>query len=145
MARGIAGRLGLSFSFDVKKTFAALWLTDQMLADQPMWRVPFYVIAQRMQAEAEFSHVIDHAWWLIAASGEPWGFVTEPYIKPKDAQHLATALARRHADWGVDIRVLSQQESAWYPGSTVPIVTTAGVGCLREFLRFGVAAALELL
>jgi hypothetical protein len=143
MARGIAGRLGLSFSFDVEETFAALRLTDQMLADQPMWRVPFYVIAERMQAE--FFNVIDHAWWLIAAdrSGEPWGFVTEPYIGLEAAGRLATALARRHADWGVDIRVLSQQESAWYPGRTVPIVTTAGVGCLREFLRFGVAAALE--
>jgi hypothetical protein len=35
----------LSFPFGVTEPFDAVPLIDQFLADQPMWRVPFYVIA----------------------------------------------------------------------------------------------------
>lgn len=144
IAAGIQRRLGLSFSLGVKEPFSALALTDQNLADEPMWRVPFYVIAQRLIADAK-CHVIDHAWWLLAQdrTNEPWGFVTEPYIEPKKAQRLAEALQQRHEGWGVEIRVLPQAQSAWLPDYTVPIVTTVTVGYLPEFLRLGVGAALE--
>lgn len=146
IAAGLQRRLGLSFSLGVKEPFFALALTDQNLADEPMWRVPFYVIAQRLTAVAEH-HVIDHAWWLIAQdrSNEPWGFVTEPYIEPKKAQQLAKALHQRHEGWGIEIRTLPQARSAWLPNSTVPIVVSVTVGCLPEFLRLGVGAALESL
>ena len=143
LAEDIRRLLGLSFSLGrgVTEAFGAVPLTDQLLADQPMWRVPFYVIADMMEG------VIDHAWWLLAAdrSAEPWGFVTEPYIEEEKAQRLARQLTARLVDWGVAVRALPTAQSAWLPGSTVPIVTTAGVGCLSEFLRFGVAAALERL
>jgi hypothetical protein len=143
LAGSIARRLGLSFGFGVEEPFCALMLTDQILADQPMWRVPFYVIAHRMQEGAP--SVIDHAWWLIAddRSGEPWGFVTEPYIKLEEATRLAAAMTACHSGWGIDVRALLKRDSAWYPGSTVPIVTTASPG--YEFLRHGVSAALDLM
>jgi len=82
--------LGLSFSLGrgVTEAFGAVPLTGELLADQPMWRVPFYVIADMMEG------AIDHAWWLLAAdrSAEPWGFVTEPYIEEEKAQRLARQL-----------------------------------------------------
>jgi hypothetical protein len=146
LAEGVRAQLGLSFGLGggVTKPFDAVKLTDQFLADQPMFRVPFYVIAEMMEGG---SRVIDHAWWLLAedGSGEPWGFVTEPYIEPAKAKDLAHRLSARLEHWGIEIRALPAAQSAWLPGSTVPIVTTAGVGCLCEFLRFGVAAALERL
>jgi hypothetical protein len=146
IAAEVQRRLGLSFLLGVEEPFSALDLTDQNLADQPMWRVPFYVIAQRLIADAE-CHVIDHAWWLLTQDrwSEPWGFVTEPYIGPKKAQRLAEALQQRHEGWGIEVRVLPKAQSAWLPDGTVPIVTTVTVGCLPEFLRFGVGAALESL
>jgi hypothetical protein len=145
IAKGVQKRLGLSFPFSVKTTFDALPLTDQMLAGEPMFRVPFYVIAQRMIAAANGFHIIDHAWWLVAddETKEPWGFVTEPYITPSQAERLAELMSRQHMDWGVDVRVLPPAESAWLPGSTVPMVVTASMGWLSDFLRQGVGAALE--
>jgi hypothetical protein len=144
LAGSIARRLGLSFGFLVEEPFCALRLSDQMLADKPMRRVPFYVIAHRMQEETP--SVIDHAWWLMAddRSGEPWGFVTEPYMTVEAVGRLA-ARVKRFEDWGISVRVLPKQDSAWYPGGAVPIVTTVGVGWLSEFLRYGVGAALELM
>jgi hypothetical protein len=148
LAEDIRRRIGLSFGLGggVTEPFGAVKLTDQTLADQPMWRVPFYVIADMMEGACG-SRVIDHAWWLVAedGSGEPWGFVTEPYIEPAKAQRLVQRLSGRLSHWGVEVRALPPAQSAWLPGSTVPIVTTAGVGCLCEFLRFGVAGALERL
>ena len=124
IATGIQRRLGLSFSFGVESAFSAVSLTDQNLAAEPMWRVPFLVIAQRMIAEANGDHVIDHAWWLLAhdRTNEPWGFVTEPYIEPKTAERLAESMWRQHKGWGIEVRVLPQAQSAWLPGSSVPIV-----------------------
>ena len=146
LAKSVKRRLHLSFSLKAEHGFHALDLTDQMLADQPLWRVPFYVIAQRMKEETK-RHVIDHAWWLIAddRSGEPWGFVTEPYMDFAEARLLARLMSRRHADWGIEVRALPKERSAWNPGSTVPIVINVRVGCLCAFLRLGVGAALERL
>jgi hypothetical protein len=149
IAQGIQKRLGLSFSFSVKTRFHALSLTDRMLADQPMWRVPFYVIARRMMAASfdlpPVGTVIDHAWWLLVDNDtkEPWGFVTEPYITPSQAEWLAELMSRQHIDWGIGVMVLPQAQSAWNPGSTVPIVVMSSAGWLTRFLRLGVGAALE--
>lgn len=128
----------------IHRTFSTDRLTDQFLADLPMWEVPFYVIANRMKEAAGGRLVIDHAWWLIAdgRSGEPWGFVTEPYLEHKTARALAAKMNRRHRAWGVTVVALPPERSPWLPGSTVPIVTTIGVGQLHEFLRHGVGAAL---
>jgi hypothetical protein len=147
IAKGIQKRLGLSLPFAVDFTFHGPLPTAQNLADQPLWRVPFYVIAQRMIAASNGFHIIDHAWWLFAddETREPWGFVTEPYIALPEAERVADLMRRRHESWGVDVRVLSPAESAWLPGSTVPIVVTASMGWLPEFLRQGVGAALEAL
>lgn len=145
ISAGIQRRLGLSFSLGVKEPFSALSLTSQDIADEPMWRIPFYVIAQRMIAEMNHYRIIDHAWWLLSQDrvNEPWGFVTEPYINETEAERVAQQIRRRHARWGIEVEVLPKAEAAWLPGSTVPIVTTATVGCLPEFLRNGVQAAVE--
>jgi hypothetical protein len=151
LAEDARQRIGLSFGLGagVKEAFTAMHLTDQILADKPMWRVPFYVIANMMEDVTDHFHVIDHAWWLIAddryGSGEPWGFVTEPYIEPAEALRLAQQLTAKLEHWGITIRTLPPAQSAWLPGSTVPIVTTILSGYLSEFLRFGVGAALARL
>ena len=147
LADEIRKKIDLSFDLtgEIEEPFHAYEMTDQLLADKPMWMVPFYVIAQRMKEATDGHHVIDHAWWLIAADrgAEPWGFVTEPYIDPERAAQMAKRLSRQHARWGISVETWPQEMSPWLPGSTVPIVTTASPGWLRDFLRFGVTAALK--
>lgn len=142
IAEGVGDRLGLSFPLGVKEPFGSLDLTAQNLASVPMWRVPFYTIAKRMTVES--CRVIDHAWWLIAddRSGEPWGFVTEPYMDPGEAREIADFISRKHVHWGVEAYVLERAESAWYPGETVPIICIVHPGCLNDFLKLGVRSAL---
>jgi hypothetical protein len=130
---------------DIKGSFHSFELTGESLAEQPMWKVPFYVVAQHMKEVSEHHHVIDHAWWLIAndRSDEPWGFVTEPYIDADAAETMAAELNLRHQGWGVTTEVWPSDKSPWYPGHTVPIVTVGSVGMLHSFLRCGVRAALD--
>lgn len=144
LAGKIGEEIGIEFRFDVQDRFHAYDLIDQNLANQPMWRVPFYVIAQRMKEVSKHHHVIDHAWWLLAAdrTNEPWGFVTEPYMDPTEAEKLAAILDRAHEEWGIKVRVWPVEQSPWLPGRTVPIVTTAGVNRLFDFLKHGVGSAL---
>ena len=149
MAEEIRQELGLSFglSAGVEESFTPARLDSQFLADLKMWEVPFYAIADRMQKAANGRHVIDHAWWLIAddRGGEPWGFVTEPYIEERYGVWLAEKMERHHRRWGVDFKCWPKAKSPWYPGSAVPIVTTATSGWLPDFLFYGVGAALKMM
>lgn len=125
-------------------------IIDQMIADKPMWEIPFYMIAYQMKKETN-SNIIDHAWWLranksgrnnIAEKLEPWGFVTEPYISDNDIQII------RQLDfecWGVEIEVLPKDKSTWLPNGSTPIVVNIISGCLREFLKNGVGSALSIM
>jgi hypothetical protein len=149
--RAFAGRvqkdIGLSFPLTggIEEPFSALMLTDQMLADQPMWHVPFYALAHRMEIATSHHHLIDHAWWLLVAdrTKEPWGFVTEPYISQEEAERLASLITRLRSGWGVRAKAWPAELSPWNPGATVPITVTCGVGFLYEFLRLGVGSALR--
>jgi hypothetical protein len=150
LANEIGRKLGLSFGLDgnVRKPFSHISparLDDQFLADLPMWEVPFYVIARNMEGISEHRHVIDHAWWLIGndRSGEPWGFVTEPYLDIDYAMRLARQTTSLHKKWGVVTECLPKAKSPWNPGSTVPIVTMMQPGYLTEFLNYGVGSALR--
>ena len=152
LAREVSEKHGLShfkLTAGVKEPFRAYELTGGLLAEQPMWRVPFFVIAQHMKQYVKRAdshwHVIDHAWWLIAddRSGEPWGFVTEPYMNAVDAKTMAEELSQQHEDWEVVTEVWPTEKSAWNPGSTVPIVTVGSVGMIHPFLKHGVRAALD--
>lgn len=123
---------------------------DQFLADQEMWRVPFYMIAKAMDnVLPHHRRVIDHAFWLVAYDPkkkikyEPWGFVTEPYLELSMAKEIKKKLD--YSDWGVKIEVLPQEMTAWNPGSTIPIAVYAQCGYLPSFLKHGVGAALKLL
>jgi hypothetical protein len=126
LAEEIRSELGLpEFGFNIEQRFNALEVTAENLADQPMWRVPFYVIAHQMQEASDHSHIIDHAWWLIADDnvGEPWGFVTEPYAKLEETKQLAALLTGEWGDYGVKIEALPKARSPWYPGNCTPILT----------------------
>lgn len=147
MAAEVRAKLGVSFGFKVEEPFHARDLVDQLLADQQMWHVPFYVVGHRMRELGEHGHVIDHAWWLIAdaSGGEPWGFVTEPYMDERRSQAAARLVTREHRGWGIEAWALPKARSAWLPGSTVAIVVIVRPGCLSELLRHGVGAALRAL
>ncbi|HXI47804.1 MAG TPA: hypothetical protein VNH39_04385 [Steroidobacteraceae bacterium] len=139
-------KLSLKLHAAVSESFTPpTLLDDQFLADLKMWEVPLYVAAYRMKEAANGRHVIDHAWWLIAndRAGEPWGFVTEPYVEPRYASLLARKMHNRLVRWGIDVWTMPKELSTWSPGSTVPIVTTVREGCLSEFLAYGVGWALK--
>lgn len=122
-------------------------LDEYFLADHAFYRVPFLIVARRMEELAN-SRVIDHAWWLISSDlgREPWGFVTEPYMGQREAGELVARLNEELAAGvgsGLVVRAWPKQQSAWYPGRTVAIVTTVvGGDCLSRMLRY---AASELL
>jgi hypothetical protein len=147
-AKSVQQDLGLSFALTagIKEPFSCPPLNAEFFADQPLWRIPFYIIGARLDGASRV-RAIDHAWWLIAddRSGEPWGFVTEPYQELVEANRIARDVRRKVQSWGITIRVLAKTDSTWNPGSTVPIVVTASVGGFRELLYGGLRAATEIL
>jgi|SRR5215472_2165797 len=98
------------------------WSLDERICD-----VPWHVIAWRLNALTPV-RVIDHAWLLRHAHQpptEPWGLVTEPYMKPDDVTALVAAANAEMLLWGVYVINLSPEHSAWNPGSCTPIVAIA--------------------
>lgn len=139
--------LGFEFPLQAGGTFAIIRFNPPSLATEPLYRVPFYVVAERLQRAAAMKLVIDHAWWLEAGvpPHEPWGFITEPYLNEEVAQNLGAFLGRKYEDWGVTVCVLAKAESAWNPGRCVPIVVLLRSGYLEPFLRRGLTTALALM
>lgn len=145
LAAEIQARLGLSFGFMVKKRFD---LPSLGLADQQVWSVPFYAVAERLVDATEHGNIIDHAWWLLSADGvgEPWGFVTEPYSSMAETQRLAQLVGEQCADWWIRIEALPKERSAWYPGHCTPLVVTVERDVdLDSFLKLGIGDALARL
>jgi hypothetical protein len=153
LSKQVAHELGISsfgLTAGIKEDFSLPYSSDEEFwADRQLWSIPFMIVGQRMYALAEqyrlHYHIIDHAWWLIAddRGGEPWGFVTEPYITMEDAEQIVGPLNMQMQDFGITIKVWPTEKSPWNPNSTTPIVTTIASGMLREALRFGLQAVLE--
>ncbi|MBO0737791.1 MAG: hypothetical protein J2P48_14655 [Alphaproteobacteria bacterium] len=104
----IAKKLDLSFGLTggIKEPFDCPasdhdFYFAQFIADQPMRRMPFLMVGQRMTAWKY--HAIDHAWWLLA--GDRTGFVTEPYMPLEKAEAMALELSDQCSRWGVKVKV----------------------------------------
>jgi hypothetical protein len=115
--------------------------SDARICDAAWWGVG----EKLTEAAADIGRVIDHA-WLIGRGDpprEPWGLVTEPYIPSRCATQIKRKADKLMAGWGIDIQILSPDESTWNPGNCLPIVSIVEAHSYEAFIRLAMMEVLK--
>jgi hypothetical protein len=114
-------------------------ISMQSVLDEKLITIAWTLLANRL-ADSCRERIFDHT-WMLAFDGppfEPWGFVSEPYLD--DTEELRGQLDHftRVGHRFIEIHVLTKDESAWNPGSCLPIVGLVRKGevHLRSFVRW---------
>jgi hypothetical protein len=105
--------------------------------NEPIDRLIWDIVAQRLADFAPTRSLIDHAWLFgfHAPPHETWGFVTEPYLDVAAARQIFADANEAMNDWGVEFLVQLPEASAWNPGQCTPVVAIIRPGWIDVLMR----------